>query len=343
MRKHVAAMRGYGAAVVHLSPHAFGEAEVGVDNAGGDRRHGRRARRAWAIGGSRSWPARRRCTSARQRLDGYRRGLGGGRASRSTSAWSSAPAFNREGGALAVDDAARRGRAVHRGLLRPTTCWRSGRCSAWPSSASRSRGEVSVAGFDDIPTAAIAAPRLSTVRLPLHEIGRRGFAFAERQLAGARPRREVLPTELVMRESTAPPPAEALPGPGRSARGRGGRLMAGALAGRVVLVTGSSRGIGAEVAVKAAAEGATVAVHYRRSARRRPTRTLARVRARRRGRRGVRAPTSPTAPRPSGSSSAVIERFGRIDGLVNNAGRTQVGPFLEIEPARLGRGHRAPT
>ncbi len=29
----------------------------------------------------------------------------------------------------------------------------------------------------------------------------------------------------------------------------------------------------------------------------------------------------------------VIERFGRIDGLVNNAGRTQVGPFLEIAPA----------
>ena len=42
--------------------------------------------------------------------------------------------------------------------------------------------------------------------------------------------------------------------------------MAGALAGRVVLVTGSSRGIGAEVAVKAAAEGATVAVHYHRGA-----------------------------------------------------------------------------
>ena len=29
----------------------------------------------------------------------------------------------------------------------------------------------------------------------------------------------------------------------------------------------------------------------------------------------------------------VIARFGRIDGLVNNAGRTQVGPFLGLEPA----------
>ena len=28
----------------------------------------------------------------------------------------------------------------------------------------------------------------------------------------------------------------------------------------------------------------------------------------------------------------VIERFGRIDGLVNNAGQTQVGPFFDITP-----------
>ena len=33
--RHLAAMRASGAAVVHLSPHALGEPEIGVDNDGG--------------------------------------------------------------------------------------------------------------------------------------------------------------------------------------------------------------------------------------------------------------------------------------------------------------------
>ena len=107
--------------------------------------------------------------------------------------------------------------------------------------------------------------------------------------------------------------------------------MADALAGRVVLVTGSSRGIGGEVAAKAAAEGATVAVHYHRS----PDgaqRTLERVRAA--GADGERFGADLADGRQAeGLVAQVIERFGRIDALVNNAGRTQVGPFLEIEPA----------
>lgn len=107
--------------------------------------------------------------------------------------------------------------------------------------------------------------------------------------------------------------------------------MGDALAGRVVLVTGSSRGIGAEVAVKAAAEGARVAIHYRRSADG-ARETLERVRG-----TGEEAECFAADVADGAQAEAlvarVIERFGRIDGLVNNAGRTQVGPFLEIEPA----------
>jgi 3-oxoacyl-[acyl-carrier protein] reductase len=106
--------------------------------------------------------------------------------------------------------------------------------------------------------------------------------------------------------------------------------MGEALAGRVVLVTGSSRGIGAEVAVKAAAEGALVAVHYHRSADG-AERTLERVRA-----AGVEAESFAADIRDGQQAEQLVQRvidhFGHLDGLVNNAGRTLVGPFLEIEP-----------
>jgi 3-oxoacyl-[acyl-carrier protein] reductase len=109
-------------------------------------------------------------------------------------------------------------------------------------------------------------------------------------------------------------------------------MAQGALAGRVVLVTGSSRGIGAAAAVKSAAEGATVAVHYHRSeagARE----TLRRVRDAGTDGEAFAADVADgaAAERLVGD---VIERFGRLDGLVNNAGLTQVGPFLDIEPAQ---------
>ena len=105
----------------------------------------------------------------------------------------------------------------------------------------------------------------------------------------------------------------------------------GVLAGRVVLVTGSSRGIGAEVAVKAAEAGASVAVHYLGSA------EGARMTAERAQNAGAeveifRADIADGAD-ATRLVNGVLGRFGRIDGLVNNAGRTQVGPFLEIQPA----------
>jgi 3-oxoacyl-[acyl-carrier protein] reductase len=108
--------------------------------------------------------------------------------------------------------------------------------------------------------------------------------------------------------------------------------MNGALAGRVVLITGSSRGIGAEVAVKAAGEGAVVAVHYHRGADD-AVAILDRVRA-----AGAAETESFAADIGDGAQAEalvgrVIERFGRIDALVNNAGLMPSRPFLEIDPA----------
>jgi 3-oxoacyl-[acyl-carrier protein] reductase len=107
-------------------------------------------------------------------------------------------------------------------------------------------------------------------------------------------------------------------------------LAPGALSGRVVLVTGSSRGIGAEIAATAGALGATVAVHYRQS--REPAeQTVARVRQSGGQAEAFEADVA-DGDQAERLVGRVIERFGRIDGLVNNAGVTQVGPFLEITP-----------
>ncbi len=208
MRKHVAAMRGYGAAVVHLSPHAFGEADVGVDNVGGIA-----SMVAALVGlGHRQIAFLAGPTSlyvARQRLEGYRRGLAEAGISFDERLVVST-AFNREGGALGIDTLLA-GSTPFTAVCCANDLLALGALQRLAELGIVVPGEVSVAGFDDIQTAAIAAPRLSTVRLPLHEIGRRGFGFAERLLAGEHPHSEVLPTEVVLRDSTSVSPAAALP------------------------------------------------------------------------------------------------------------------------------------
>jgi LacI family transcriptional regulator len=68
--------------------------------------------------------------------------------------------------------------------------------------------DISVVGFNDLSTSVQTTPRLTTMRLPLREMG---VAAAERllgQLSGAAPPSEptVIPVGLVIRESTAPAP-----------------------------------------------------------------------------------------------------------------------------------------
>ncbi|HEU0242482.1 MAG TPA: LacI family DNA-binding transcriptional regulator [Candidatus Limnocylindrales bacterium] len=66
-------------------------------------------------------------------------------------------------------------------------------------------GDISVVGFDDIPLARHFDPPLTTIRLPARDLGAAaGRALVERLAGRAGMERTLLPTELVVRESTAP-------------------------------------------------------------------------------------------------------------------------------------------
>jgi 2-dehydro-3-deoxy-D-gluconate 5-dehydrogenase len=88
------------------------------------------------------------------------------------------------------------------------------------------------------------------------------------------------------------------------------------LAGKVALVTGSARGIGAAMACALAAAGADVVVHGREPA---ETETVLQVRALGRKAVVVAADLSARAEQDRLLASAVAA-FGRLDILVNNAG-----------------------
>ena len=65
--------------------------------------------------------------------------------------------------------------------------------------------DVSVIGFDDIPTASQFFPPLTTVRQPIHQIGRSAVNTLLARIAGLEPSspQVILPTELILRASTA--------------------------------------------------------------------------------------------------------------------------------------------
>ena len=103
------------------------------------------------------------------------------------------------------------------------------------------------------------------------------------------------------------------------------------LTGRICLVTGAAGGIGRGIAARLTAEGAVVVVADLDAA-------AARRTAEELGGQSLAVHVD-IADRASvdAMTAQVMDRFGRIDVLVNNAGWDKVGPFLEQDPALWDR------
>ncbi|MFI6483677.1 SDR family NAD(P)-dependent oxidoreductase [Nonomuraea sp. NPDC050663] len=102
------------------------------------------------------------------------------------------------------------------------------------------------------------------------------------------------------------------------------------LNGKVALVTGGSRGIGAAITQGLAEAGADVAITYATAAAR-AEEVLARIEAT--GRRGLAmAADAADAEELRAAVARTVAMLGRLDILVNNAGIAPYGPLAKVSP-----------
>ena len=105
-----------------------------------------------------------------------------------------------------------------------------------------------------------------------------------------------------------------------------------------MLITGGRR-VGGALALLLADRGGNVALTYHTS-REAIEQTVAEVEARGVAGLADRAPTSREPTRPSAAVAQVVERFGRLDVLVNMASVFRRTPLASLAPGRLRRDDR---
>ena len=107
------------------------------------------------------------------------------------------------------------------------------------------------------------------------------------------------------------------------------------LEGKVALVTGGSRGIGAAIAVRLAREGADMVLTYL-SAANRAKAVVAEIEAE--GRRGLAIQADGADPKAVVDAvERTVDEFGRLDVLVNNAGIFPNGPLEDVSLQEVDR------
>lgn len=104
--------------------------------------------------------------------------------------------------------------------------------------------------------------------------------------------------------------------------------MSRGLQGHVVLVSGGTQGVGAGIARAAAQAGATVVITGRRP----DVGERAAAELRQHGEALFLPADVADVASAQGSVAATVERFGRVDGLVNAAGLTTRGTLLDTTP-----------
>ncbi len=112
--------------------------------------------------------------------------------------------YTREGGvAAAAHMVARRGRPT--AVLAANDQLAIGLMAGLRSFGLAVPGDVSVVGFDNVPSCAFVEPGLTTVSVPLYQVGALGARMAIDRLDGQVCDPVTVAVELVVRASTAPP------------------------------------------------------------------------------------------------------------------------------------------
>lgn len=186
-------------AVVHLSPRGDGTLSVSPDNAGGGRAMAAHLvslghRTIGFIDGPLGFPP------STERACGYRQGLRDAGLEPDETLVASGQ-FTEDGGARAASELLDR-RSDITALFAANDMMAIGALRTLHSRGLDVPGDVSVAGFDDIRMARYMHPSLTTIRVPMYELGREGFFCAMRILAGEDVVTLRLDVSLQPREST---------------------------------------------------------------------------------------------------------------------------------------------